>query len=84
MVRSVIIAAFLGVFALPIVAYAGDAETKAQRLQDVREYIKAITEYADQNLHSCAADKWEKDEDLNAASGITDEELQSLLNPPQS
>ena len=61
-----------------------EASAAAQRDREIREYIDAITKANDENLHSCIADKWEKDEDLNADSGITQADLDRLLNPPGS
>lgn len=64
---------------------SADETAKQTRIKaDVLEYIAAITKSADENQHSCIADKWESDADLNADSGISEADLAALLNPPQS
>ncbi len=63
---------------------AEPARTQAEIDRDIRDYIAAITRAADENQHSCLADKWETDEELNADSGVTQEDVDRLLDPPQS
>lgn len=75
----------------PGLALAADAPAQSRPAHvvavhdaDVQAYIDAITQAARDNPHACFGDSFERDEDLNADTGITPEILESLLNPPQS
>ncbi|MEK9671378.1 MAG: hypothetical protein VW268_02595 [Rhodospirillaceae bacterium] len=85
MARFAVFAFVAFLLAFPAGAIAeGKSQAQLQRDQEIREFIDALTKSYDEARHSCIGDKYEKDACLNAGSGITQEDLDRILNPPSS